>query len=122
MHRSPVGGELAELFVAEGQLVTAGDILFRINSTDAIRLAGQAVGARLTLKNAQRQQSVWPEKRDALMAKVALLDEQIRASQQDYDKSLQEGLSKIKEEQQLKRRRRVNQNVYHKASNLTRNL
>lgn len=98
----PVPGELRELFVAEGQLVQAGDTLARVNAPEAIRISGQAAAARLTLASAERQRAAWPDKRDALLAKVALLDEQIRAGQRDYDDALQEGMSKVEEGQRLK--------------------
>ncbi len=98
----PIKGELVELYVTEGQPVRKGDTIARLNSLDAIRLAGQADIAQLALLNAQRAFDAFPAKREAMSVKLALLEEQIRANEAEYEKLSAEGMAKLGEEQRLK--------------------
>src|SRR3982074_2693988 len=51
---APVDGELANLYIAEGQPVSKGDVLARLNARGAIEAAGNAMRTQLKLENAER--------------------------------------------------------------------
>jgi hemolysin D len=61
---APVDGELANLYVAEGQPVSKGDVLARLNARGAIEAATNALQAQLKLENAEREWRQFPEKRE----------------------------------------------------------
>jgi HlyD family secretion protein len=52
---APIDGELANLYVAEGQPVAKGDVLARLNARGAVEAAGNAMQAQLKLENAERE-------------------------------------------------------------------
>lgn len=72
---APIDGELANIYIAEGQPVTKGDVVARIYARGAIEAAKNALEARLKLDDAEREWKQFPEKR-ALMERraVALRD------------------------------------------------
>ncbi|MFA7388374.1 MAG: biotin/lipoyl-binding protein, partial [Thiohalobacteraceae bacterium] len=51
---TPIEGELVDIYVAEGQPVSAGDVLARLNARDAIRIASSALEAQLQLTEAEQ--------------------------------------------------------------------
>ena len=63
---APVDGELANLYVAEGQPVAKGDVLARLNARGAVEAASNAVQAQLKLENAEREWRQFPEKKALL--------------------------------------------------------
>src|ERR1700733_15773251 len=68
---APVDGELANLYVAEGQPVTKGDVLARLNARGAVEAAGNAMQAQLKLENAEREWRQFPEKKALVEQKAA---------------------------------------------------
>jgi hemolysin D len=54
---APIEGELVDIYVAEGQPVSEGDVLARLNARDAIRVASEALEAQLQLTDARSWRS-----------------------------------------------------------------
>jgi hemolysin D len=96
---APVDGELANLYVAEGQPVTKGDVLARLNARGAIEAASNAMQAQLKLENAEREWRQFPEKKALLEQKAATLRQAMELEEQQHQKRTALGTSKLVEEQ-----------------------
>jgi HlyD family secretion protein len=96
---APVDGELANLYVAEGQPVTKGDVLARLNARGAIEAASNAMQAQLKLENAEREWRQFPEKKALLEQKAATLRQAMELEEQQHQKRSALGTSKLVEEQ-----------------------
>jgi hemolysin D len=92
---APIDGELADLYVAEGQPVSKGDVIARLNARGAIEAASNALQAQLKLEEAERE---WREK--ALMErKAAALKEQMEVESSLHQNRMSEGTTKLAEGQ-----------------------
>jgi HlyD family secretion protein len=78
---APVDGELVNLYVAEGQPVSKGDVLARLNARGAIEAAANATQAQLSLENAERDWRQWPERKALLERKAASLRQAMEAEE-----------------------------------------
>jgi hemolysin D len=96
---APVDGELANLYVAEGQPVSKGDVLARLNARGAIEAATNALQARLKLEDAEREWKQFPEKKALLERKAATLREAMELEQQQHEKRTALGTTKLVEAQ-----------------------
>jgi hemolysin D len=96
---APVDGELVNLYVAEGQPVTKGDVLARLNARGAIEAASNAMQAQLKLENAEREWRQFPEKKALLEQKAATLREAMELEEQQHQKRTALGTSKLVDEQ-----------------------
>jgi hemolysin D len=96
---APVDGELANLYVAEGQPVSKGDVLARLNARGAIEAASNAARAQLKLENAEREWRQWPERKALLEQKAANLRQQMEIEERAHQKRSALGTSKLVEEQ-----------------------
>jgi len=96
---APVDGELANLYVAEGQPVTKGDVVARLNARGAIEAASNAMQAQLKLENAEREWRQFPEKRALLEQKAATLRQAMELEERQHQKRSALGTSKLVEEQ-----------------------
>jgi HlyD family secretion protein len=96
---APVDGELANLYVAEGQPVAKGDVLARLNARGAIEAAGNAMQAQLKLENAEREWRQFPEKKALLEQKAATLRQAMELEERQHQKRSALGTSKLVEEQ-----------------------
>ena len=96
---APVDGELANLYVAEGQPVTKGDVLARLNARGAIEAASNAMQAQLKLENAEREWRQFPEKKALLEQKAATLRQAMELEEQQHQRRTALGTSKLVEEQ-----------------------
>jgi membrane fusion protein, hemolysin D len=96
---APVDGELVNLYVAEGQPVTKGDVLARLNARGAIEAASNAMQAQLKLENAEREWRQFPEKKALLEQKAATLRQAMELEEQQHQKRTALGTSKLVEEQ-----------------------
>jgi len=92
---APVDGELVNLYVAEGQPVTKGDVLARLNARGAIEAASNAMQAQLKLENAEREWRQFPEKKALLEQKAATLREAMELEEQQHQKRTALGTSKL---------------------------
>ena len=96
---APVDGELANLYVAEGQPVAKGDVLARLNARGAIEAASNAMQAQLKLENAEREWRQFPERKALLQQKAATLRQAMELEEEQHQKRTALGTSKLVEEQ-----------------------
>jgi hemolysin D len=96
---APVDGELANLYVAEGQPVAKGDVLARLNARGAVEAASNAMQAQLKLENAEREWRQFPEKKALLEQKAATLRQAMELEEQQHQKRTALGTNKLVEEQ-----------------------
>jgi hemolysin D len=90
---------LVNLYVAEGQPVTKGDVLARLNARGAIEAASNAMQAQLKRENAEREWRQFPEKKALLEQKAATLREAMELEEQQHQKRTALGTSKLVEAQ-----------------------
>jgi HlyD family secretion protein len=96
---APVDGELANLYVAEGQPVAKGDVLARLNARGAVEAAGNAVQAQLKLENAEREWRQFPEKKVLLERKAQNLRQAMELEERQHQKRTTLGTSNLVEEE-----------------------
>jgi hemolysin D len=98
----PIKGEIIDVYVSEGMPVSKGDVIVRINSPNAIELAGQASTAAVHLAAAERGLEVLPIKKKAAEKELAAMRAKIAADDRDHEARVAETVAKLAEEQQLK--------------------
>jgi hemolysin D len=98
----PMKGDLVDIYVSEGMPVAKGDVLVRINSPNAIELAGQATQAKVHLAATERGYAMFPAKKKAMEKEIESLRTQLHDQERDRQWRVAESLSKISEEQTLK--------------------
>lgn len=96
---APVDGELADIFIAEGQPVSKGDVLARLNARGAIEAAKNALEAQLKLEDAEREWKQFPEKKILLERRAAALKQQMETEENLHKKRIAEGTTKLTEGQ-----------------------
>jgi HlyD family secretion protein len=96
---APIDGELADIYIAEGQPVSKGDVLARLNARGAIEAATNALEARLKLENAEREWQQFPEKKALMERKAAALKQQMELEEYQHEKRVAEGTTKLAEGQ-----------------------
>jgi HlyD family secretion protein len=96
---APVDGELANLYIAEGQPVSKGDVLARLNARGAIEAATNALHAQLKLEDAEREWKQFPEKKALMERKVAALKQAQELAEHQHEKRAAEGTTKFAEAQ-----------------------
>jgi len=96
---APVDGELANLYIAEGQPVSKGDVLARLNARGAVEAAASSLQAQLKLENAEREWRQFPEKKALLERKAATLRQAMELEEQQHAKRVSIGTSKLVEAQ-----------------------
>jgi HlyD family secretion protein len=99
---APIGGELVDIYVAEGAPVSQGDVLARINARDAIQIAARALDAELTLAEVKQEYEQWPERRELMERQAAALKNQIETAERLHEKRVTEGLEKLAQAQRAK--------------------
>lgn len=92
---APIEGELVDVFVAEGQPVTEGDLIVRLNARGAIQAATNSLEAELNLANAQRELRRFPEKKALMERQVAALEAKIVIAREQHEKRIAEGMVKL---------------------------
>jgi hemolysin D len=98
----PIKGELVDVYITEGMPVDKGDVLVRVNSPNAIELAGQATQASVHLAAAERGYEMFPVKKKAAEKEIEAMKAKIAADERDHDWRVAESIAKLAEEQQLK--------------------
>lgn len=96
---APVDGELANLYIAEGQPVSKGDVLARLNARGAIEAATSAQQAQLKLEDAEREWRLFPEKKALLERKAATLRQAMELEEQQHEKRLALGTTQLAQAQ-----------------------
>ncbi|GAB3627833.1 Colicin V secretion protein CvaA [Pandoraea terrae] len=96
---APVDGELADIYVAEGQPVSKDDVLARLNARGAIEAATNALEAQLKLEDSEREWKQFPEKKVLMERKVAALRQQIEVAERLHENRASEGTTRLAEQQ-----------------------
>jgi len=96
---APVDGELANLYMAEGQPVSTGDVVARLNARGAIEAATSALEAQLKLEAAERDWKEFPERRALLERRAATLRQQMELEEFQHEKRIAEGTGRLAETQ-----------------------
>jgi len=96
---APIDGELANLYIGEGQPVSKGDTLARLNARGAIEAAKNALEAQLKMEDAEREWKQFPERKALMERKVAALKQAMELEEHQHAKRVAEGTSKLAEGQ-----------------------
>jgi hemolysin D len=96
---APIDGELADVYIAEGQPVSKDDVVARLNARGAIEAATNALQAQLKLEDAEREWKEFPEKKQLLERKAAALKDQMDVEEHLHQTRVAEGTSKLAEGQ-----------------------
>src|ERR1700733_1922450 len=96
---APIDGELADLYVAEGQPVSKGDVIARLNARGAIEAATNALQAQLKLEDAEREWKQFPEKKALMERKAAGLKQAMELAEHQHDQQVSQGTAKLAEAQ-----------------------
>jgi HlyD family secretion protein len=96
---APVDGELADIYIAEGQPVKKDDVIGRINARGAIEAATNALDARLKLEDAEREWQQFPQKKGLMQRKADALKAQIEVEEHLHENRIAEGTSKLAQAQ-----------------------
>jgi hemolysin D len=96
---APVDGELVNLYIAEGQPVSKGDVLARLNARGAIEAATNALDAQLKLEGVEREWREFPEKKALMVRKAAALKQAMELEEHQHEKRVQEGTGRLQEGQ-----------------------
>lgn len=99
---APIEGELVDIFVSEGQPVSEGDVLARLNARGAIQVAANALEAELQLANARREMQRFPARKELMQRRARALARQIDIARAEHEKRIAEGMSKLAQAQQAK--------------------
>ncbi|HYD96147.1 MAG TPA: HlyD family efflux transporter periplasmic adaptor subunit [Noviherbaspirillum sp.] len=96
---TPIDGELANIYMAEGQPVNKGDTVARLNARGAIEAAKNALEAQLKLEDAEREWKLFPEKKALMERKVAALKQAMELEEHQHAKRVAEGTDRLAESQ-----------------------
>jgi hemolysin D len=97
---APIDGELANIYIAEGQPVTKGDVVARIYARGAIEAAKNALEARLKLDDAEREWKEFPDKKASMERRAAALKEATEVEERQHQRRIGEGTGKLAQGQQ----------------------
>jgi hemolysin D len=96
---APVDGELADLYIAEGQPVSKGDLVARLNARGAIEAASNALQAQLKLEDAEREWKQFPEKKALMERRAAALKQAMELAEHQHDQRVSQGTARLAEAQ-----------------------
>ena len=96
---APIEGELVDVYIAEGQPVSQGDVLARLNARGAIQVAARALEADLSLATARREAERFPERKRLMQRQVETLERKIEIARGQHEKRVAEGMAKLSQSQ-----------------------
>jgi HlyD family secretion protein len=99
---TPIAGELVDIYVAEGQPVSEGDVLARLNARDAIQAATNALEAELSLAEVEQEYEQFPARRELMQRRTDALKDKIETAERLQEKRVTEGLVKLAQSQRAK--------------------
>jgi hemolysin D len=99
---APIEGELVDIYVAEGQPVTRGDVLARLNARGAIRIASNSLEANLKLSEAKREQERFASRKQLMERQAEALERKIEIARRQHEKRIVEGVVKMADAQKAK--------------------
>ncbi|QAU34935.1 HlyD family efflux transporter periplasmic adaptor subunit [Janthinobacterium sp. 17J80-10] len=97
---APIDGELANIYIAEGQPVLKGDVMARLNARGAIEAATNALDAQLKMEAAEREWREFPGKKALLQRRADALKEAVAVEERQHQQRLAEGTSRLAQGQQ----------------------
>ncbi|MFM9883574.1 MAG: HlyD family efflux transporter periplasmic adaptor subunit [Burkholderiales bacterium] len=92
---APVDGELVNLYIAEGQPVSKGDVVARLNARGAVEAASNALQAQLKLEDAEREWKQFPDKKALMQRKAASLKQAMDLEEHQHDRRVAEGTTNL---------------------------
>jgi HlyD family secretion protein len=92
---APIDGELVNIYVTEGQPVSKGDVMARLNARGAVEAAANALQAQLKLEEAEREWKQFPEKRALMERNVAALKQRTELEEHQHTRRVAEGTTKL---------------------------
>lgn len=98
---APTDGELVDIYVAEGMIVSENNVLARIKAPTAIQAASAAMQARVHLDEAEREKRLFPQKKIILEKELESIHKQIENKEKEYQQLTKQGLRKLSEEQKI---------------------
>ena len=99
---APIEGEVVDVFISEGQPVSEGDVVARLNARRAIQVAADSLGAELQLSTAKREFDRFPARKALLERQIESLESQIKIARSLHENRVSEGLAKLGEAQRAK--------------------
>ncbi len=100
---APIQGELVNIYIAEGQSVSAGEVLARINALGAVEAATNYQSAEIELSQARRNfEKLFPEKQRLMLKQAQALQKKIEFEQDQYRKRVSEGSDKLADAQRAR--------------------
>ena len=99
---TPIIGELVDIYVAEGQPVSEGDVIARLNARNAIQVATDALKAELALAEIEQEYNQFPARRELMQRHADALKDQIATAERLQEKRVTEGLDKLAQSQRAK--------------------
>lgn len=98
----PIGGELVDIYVTEGEPVSEGDVIARLNARGAIEAATRALDAELKLAEAERAMQRFAGWQALKQREADSVKRQIEIEQTAHEKRVSEGLEKFAEAQKAR--------------------
>lgn len=99
---APIEGELVDIFIAEGQPVSRGDVLARLNARGAIQVAKNSLEADLKLATARRENERFPARKQLMQRQIEALERQIAIARGQHEKRVAEGMAKLGQSQKAR--------------------
>ncbi|MGH8548508.1 MAG: HlyD family efflux transporter periplasmic adaptor subunit [Methylococcales bacterium] len=99
---APIQGELVDIYIAEGQTVSEGDPMARLNARGAVEAATNYQSAALELSQARREFEKFPEKQKLMLKQAEALQKKIEIAENLHLKRVSEGMDKLAESQRAK--------------------
>ena len=98
----PVDGELRDIYVQPGALVSEGDLIARMNARGAVEAATKAQEARLQLAEIQREAALFPQKRAIRQRQAEAQQERLAALEAELVRRQDAGLARVAEAQRAR--------------------
>ena len=81
----PTAGELTDIYVTEGMLVSMDDLLARVKAPGAIKAATDADQAKMQLERAELEKKIFPQKKRLLEKEIKNIRQQIKQKKVEYE-------------------------------------
>lgn len=99
---TPAKGQLVDIYAAEDMAVSEGDVLFRIDSPQAVQIALQSQEAELGLLEAKSQVEHWPAQKVYLQRILEATETKIADDTRDLERIEAEAIANLTEQQRIK--------------------
>ena len=99
---TPAKGQLVDIFAAEDMVVSEGDVLFRVDSPQAVQVGLQSREAELGLIEARAQLEHWPAQKAYLQRMLDATETRIADETRDLERVEAEAIANLTEQQRIK--------------------